>query len=511
MKNNQNVLLFGTAGIRGTEGEGFDHMNERTILSIAVGIRDYINSLCQENPEVVIGYDTRLNSKKYEQIFVDVLSSSMIKVYRGKSISSTPLITFGTKYLNATLGIIITSSHNSCEYNGVKVVRSTGILIDDEEAKKIEEFISEARENILKGKVQKRDFYPLKKYIKWHPVGMQNEFFSVGLKIAGNNKKDIKIVYTPLHGTGSAFMPKLFKKAKFKNVYFVEKQMIKDPSFPTCPYPNPEFFNVYDLAVEKAEKVGAEVILANDPDADRMGVAIKTPEGFKLLSGNDVGVILAYNILSKNKIKDSNYIVSTVVSTPFIEDVAKFFNVKLFLELTGFKNIGARIEKEREGFLFGFEESCGYLVTNKSRDKDGISGIMYFAKLAQELRQAGISVYEYLEQIYKNIGYGYVNLEDNFMVDSIKSADKAINKLRKNLPETFAGLKVIKTNDFLKTHKSNFLEFKFKDARVIVRPSGTEPKMKLYASVKFTKDKRKAEEKCKKIIEKAKIFLKNNI
>ncbi len=499
----QDILSFGTAGIRGIEGEGFAYINEQTIFSVAVGIRDYLVSQGLKKQTIILGYDTRLHSYDYEQIFIKVFSSSKITVLYNTNVSQTSLITFGTRLLSADLGIMITSSHNKAEYNGVKVVGMDGIQIDDKTAKKIEEYIAIARDDIKNGTLKLDDFSLDKKFIKKFPKKMTKKFKKLALSFCNKKSKKLNIVYTPLHGTGAVIMPELFNKAKFKNIHFVEEQMAFDSKFSTCPYPNPEMTNVYKLAKQLACQVDADIIFASDPDADRMGVMIKTKSGdYRLLNGNEVGIILCYYLLSKYKKKNDKFVVSTVVSSPYVEDIAKFYECDCYFTLTGFKNIGAKMQEiKNKKCVFAFEESCGYVVSDRLRDKDSISAIMCFSSLAEQLKLAGSSIEEYLEHIYSTIGFGYVSRSEGVEFRSVKIAQNLVNFIRKKKPKVFAGEKITSICDFSKTHNSNFLKINFLNKCIIIRPSGTEPKLKFYVFVKFAKEWDKADEVANRLLE----------
>lgn len=487
-------LKFGTAGIRGTEGLGTGHMNEQTVYQVAVGIKEYLVKNF-EKPRVIIGYDTRLNSKKYEEIFKRVLSSSNVEVFCNKSYSPTSLITFSVKYLKLDLGIVVTSSHNPKEYNGIKIVNGDGIQIDNKVADKIAKEIDKVQLPVLiEEKINKN-------YIYKFPKSTFTAFESMVKNCGVNNQeKVLNITYTSLNGTGIDYTPKYLKDAGFLNVKIPKIQAKIDPTFKTCTYPNPEFIEPYGEAL----KISAEsdIIVANDPDADRLGIMARKDGEFKLLNGNEVGIIFTYYYLTQRERKFGDYIVSTVVTSPTMRLMAKHFKVKIFETLTGFKNIGKKVQEQEQknnSLVVAFEESCGYVLSNKLRDKDGISGAYLMCEIANYLKLQEKTLFDYLDEIYEQVG-GYDDLASSIKFNSMDEMDGVINNIRKKLPKKIGSKKITKVIDYSKDVKkeltANFIEFQFGDDRIIVRPSGTEPKIKFYCNFKKGKKSLAEATKC---------------
>ncbi len=518
-------IEFGTAGIRGIRGIGTNRINKYMVRKATQGLANYMLEVDAEESKkkgVVIAYDCRIGSTEYALNTALVLAANGIKAYLFESLRSTPELSFAVRELGAQAGIVITASHNPVEYNGYKVYWNDGAQIVEPHAGGIignvakitdlsmikttseEKAKSSGLLNIIGKEQDDRYIEAIKKQI-------------LNSEIEG--KKDFKIVYTPLHGTGRVAVQRVLSEAGFESVYTVASQEMPDGTFPTCAYANPEDPSVFKLGIELADEKGATIVMANDPDADRIGIAVKDKDGaWTYPNGNQMGLLIMNYILENKKdIPENGTVISTVVSTPMLNPVAKDRGVKLIRTLTGFKYIGEKIknfeEKILDGtYLFGFEESYGYLIGTHARDKDAVVTSMIIAEMAAKYQEEGTSIPEKLEELYKK--YGYYKDGITAITKSGKSGAEEISalisNLRENTPSTLADKKVVIVRDFkLKVEKnlvegtevsidlpsSNVLQFVLEDETYItVRPSGTEPKIKYYYGVKG-KTAKEAEEK----------------
>ena len=480
-------LKFGTGGLRGKIGAGTNRMNVYTVGRATRGLAAYINETAPENKSAVIAYDSRNMSREFAFLAADILSGAGIKTYVFNTLMPTPVLSFAVRYLKTSAGIVITASHNPKEYNGYKVYNEKGCQITDGAAKEI---LSE---------IEKCGYFdeirPYKSIIKVLDESMPREFLKEIRKYSLfdlSGVKTPKIVYTPLNGTGNVLVREILKGIGIKDVIVVPEQENPDGNFPTCPYPNPEEKAALKLAVELAEKENADLVLATDPDADRVGIAVKTNDGFKLLNGNETGVLMEDYIFSLRKKTDKiPVVVKTIVTSDMSEDIAKSYGAGVKEVLTGFKYIGETIDNltPDEEYVFGMEESYGYLVGTHARDKDAVSAAMIIAEMTAYYGLQDKTLADKLEELYKKYGYYKTALKSiSFPGEKGKAeTDEIISALRANPRAEICGEKVwFKDYSFgiNGLPKSNVLSFTGENIKVTIRPSGTEPKLKIYYQVK---------------------------
>ena len=484
------TLSFGTAGLRGKMELGTNRMNEVNICKLANAILDHYKK--NNLKSIVIGFDTRHNSKTYSRIFARVLAHGGVKVNLYKNYVPTPVLIFSIKETNSDMGIMITASHNQKMYNGVKVSGNDGIQISGEVEKSINALYAktdevEAYNNYLQG-INKQ-----KQNISYVNSNIKNLFLGEFYKNKIN--KDLNVIYTPLNGTAYKYVVKALKGTGFAKVKTPSSQKNPNGNFTTCPYPNPEFVEAYKSSLKCTELFDADLIVATDPDGDRLGAMIKSTKGYKLLTGNEVAFLLL-NYLYENRQKDKNlFAASTVVSSPMFFDMCDAYGIKYKKTLTGFKNIG-RAKKEledkygKDGFIIAYEESCGYIVKDIFYDKDGVFAALKLCELASYLKSKNSSLEDCLNEIYAKFNNLY-SLNSSIAFDGENALDRmnnAVNELRENGLKTLLGKKIIKITDYLKDktglEKSNFIEYQTEDFSFIIRPSGTEPKLKFYIHTK---------------------------
>ena len=512
-------LEFGTAGLRGIIGAGTNRMNKYTVGKATQGLANYIKARGEEKKGVVIAYDSRHKSDEFSELAALILNANGIKTYRFESLRTVPELSFSVRELNCVAGIMITASHNPPEYNGYKVYWDDGAQIvpptDSEiiaEVNAITDFSTIKQAN--KAEAEKQGLYNTvgeeidKKFIE------KLESLVLNLDAIKQNQKDVKIVYTPLHGTGGMPVKRILNDLGFENVYIVSEQEQPDGDFPTVEYPNPEDPKAFQMALDLAREKDADIVLANDPDADRIGLYVKDNEGnYVPFTGNMTAMLILEYQLSQKKAKGilpkDSAVISTVVSTNMIYPIAKNYDTKVFETLTGFKWIGEKIRQwEKENsfkFMFGFEESYGCIIASHARDKDGISAVMALCEMAAFYKGQGISLYEQMQKLYEKYGY-YKEKQVSIVLKGADGAQEIANKMEKirnNPPKEIADMKVNEYRDYknhivLKsdsTHSmtdlptSNVLYFDLEDgAWACVRPSGTEPKIKFYMGVKGKDD-----------------------
>ncbi len=494
-------LEFGTGGMRALMGVGTNRMNKYTIAMATQGLANYINKFTKgEKASVCISYDCRNNQDVFSKITSDVLRANGLDVYIFDALRPTPELSYAIRSTKSIAGIMLTASHNPKEYNGYKVFWSDGAQItypvDNEiitEVSKISspsqvkfDLVEKSGQLIIMGEDMDN------KYLK--------DILSLTLSPELCKKhNDLKIVYTPLHGCGVKLVPEALRRLGFKNIYNVPEQDISDGNFPTVISPNPEDENAMDMAKVVAEKVEADIILDSDPDADRIGVAVRNDEGdFVLLNGNQTASILTYYILTRRKelgvLKDTDYIVKTIVTTGLLKDIANSFGIDCYDVLTGFKYIAEVVKKneDKRQFICGGEESFGFNIGEFVRDKDSVISCAMMVECAAWALEQGLTIYQLLQKIYKEYGYRKESLKS--LVKKGKEGAEEIralmDKFRNESPEEILGYKVLKVIDYLKPEltgyvKSNVLQFFLEDESIIsVRPSGTEPKIKFYFSAK---------------------------
>ena len=508
-------LEFGTAGLRGVIGAGTNRMNKYTVGRATQGLANFINKMKIENPSVVISYDSRHMSKEFSEITALVLNANGIKVNLFDNLRPVPELSFSVRYLNATAGIMITASHNPPEYNGYKVYWSDGAQI-----------VPPIDKGIIDEVLSIEDFSLIKTINKNGAIeaGLLNyvgeeidDAFINALKssclnpeIIKKEAKNVKIVYTPLHGAGNLPVQRILKELGFENVYVVPEQEKPDGDFPTVSYPNPEDPKAFELALKLAKEVDADVVLATDPDADRLGVFSKMNNGeYVSYTGNMSALLICEYELSQKKEKgilpNNGAIITTVVSSELTKAIAENYGAKVFETLTGFKWIGEKIRKfEKENsykYLFGFEESYGCLIAPHARDKDGISAVMALCEATAFYKNKGWSLWEQMIKIYEKYGY-YREGQVSIVLKGADGAEEIKNKMakmRSNPPTELAALNVLEVRDYqehvIKKADGEVYETDLPTSNVLyyelsnnswccVRPSGTEPKIKFYMGVK---------------------------
>ncbi|MEE1314204.1 MAG: phospho-sugar mutase [Faecalimonas sp.] len=494
------ALKFGTAGLRGVLGAGSNRMNIYVVRQATQGLANWVKT--QGGKQLVaISYDSRINSDVFAKNAACVLAANGIKVRIYDALMPVPALSFATRYYEANAGIMVTASHNPAKYNGYKAYGPDGCQMTDEAA------------NLVYAEIQKTDILDGAKMISFE------EGMAAGLiEYVGDDCKEalydaikarsvrpgicktagLKLVYSPLNGSGLVPVMRILKDIGIEDITIVPEQQYPDGNFPTCPYPNPEIFEALRLGLELAEKSDADLMLATDPDADRVGIAIKCPDGsYELVSGNEVGVLLLDYIcaarLEKGTMPEKAVAVKSIVTTPLADAVAKEYGIELRNVLTGFKWIGdqiARLEAagEVERFIFGFEESYGYLAGPYVRDKDAVIASMLICEMAAYYRSIGSSIKQRMEELYSKYGR-YLNKVDSFEFPGLSGMDKMagiMEGLRQNPPAKIGEYAVVKVTDYQKPEETglpaaNVLIYSLEGgAEVIVRPSGTEPKIKTY-------------------------------
>ena len=495
-------LSFGTAGLRGVLGFGTNRMNIYIIRKATQGVANYLKEEYKgKKISVAVSYDSRIKSDVFAREASKVLASNGIHVYLYKQLMPVPLLSFATRELKCDAGIMVTASHNPSKYNGYKVYGSDGCQITEVAADKILKEIGK----INPFEVKTETFEKLSKdnLIEFISDSVLDKFINIvrSQSVLGKEKvnKDVKIVYSPLNGAGLVPVTKVLKESGYTNISVVEEQRNPDGHFPTCPFPNPEVREAMELGISYAKKLDADLLIATDPDCDRVGIAVKNGGDFTLLSGNQVGVLM-FNYICElrtiNKTMPSKpFAVATIVSTDMVELIAKHYGVKMHRCLTGFKYIGSIIadyesRNEENNYIFGFEESYGYLTHTFARDKDAVNGAFMIAEMFAYYKTRGISLIEKLNSLFKEFGY-FLNKTDNFVFEGASGFNKMkeiMASFREGL-ENIGGYKIIETLDYSKgingLPKSDVLKYYLDNgSTVIVRPSGTEPKLKMYSCIK---------------------------
>ena len=511
-------LSFGTAGMRGVRGIGRNRMNKYNIRKATQGLANYIIKETGEvgkKKGVAIAYDSRLDSVENAINTAMTLAGNGIKVYLFDGVRSTPELSFAVRELKAQAGVMITASHNPKEYNGYKVYWEDGAQIVDPQATGI--VSSVAAVDIFSGiKLMDEKEAIDKGLLVYVGEKLDDRFIEEVKKNAINpnvkNKDKIKFVYSPLHGVAARPVERVLKEMGYTNVYPVKEQEKPDGNFPTCDYANPEDTTVFKLSTELADKVGAKICIANDPDGDRMGLAVLDNNGkWFFPNGNQIGILFAEYILNhKKNIPENGTMITTIVSTPLLDTIVKKNGKKALRVLTGFKYIGEKIRqfenKELDGtFLFGFEEAIGYLVGTHVRDKDAVVASMIIAEMATTFENNGSSIYNEIIKIYEKYGW---RLETTVPItkkgkDGLEEIQKIMKSMRAKTHTEIAGIKVKEYRDYQKgvdnLPKADVIQMVLEDETYLtVRPSGTEPKIKFYISV-VDSDKKVAEEKLARI------------
>ena len=511
-------LSFGTAGMRGIRGIGRNRMNKYNIRKATQGLANYIIKETGEvgkKKGVAIAYDSRLDSVENAINTAMTLAGNGIKVYLFDGVRSTPELSFAVRELKAQSGIMITASHNPKEYNGYKVYWEDGAQIVDPQATGIVSSVEAV--NIFNDiKLMEEKEAIDKDLLVYVGEKLDDRYIEEVKKNAINpnveNKDKVKFVYSPLHGVAARPVERVLKEMGYTNVYPVKEQEKPDGNFPTCDYANPEDTTVFKLSIELADKVGAKICIANDPDGDRVGLAVLDNNGkWFFPNGNQIGILFAEYILNyKKNIPENGTMITTVVSTPLLDTIVKKNGKKALRVLTGFKYIGEKIRqfenKELDGtFLFGFEEAIGYLVGTHVRDKDAVVASMIIAEMATTFENNGSSIYNEIIKIYEKYGW---RLETTVPItkkgkDGLEEIQKIMKSMRAKTHTEIAGVKVKEYRDYQKgvdnLPKADVIQMVLEDETYLtVRPSGTEPKIKFYISV-VDSDKKVAEEKLAKI------------
>ncbi len=506
-------LEFGTGGLRGIIGAGTNRMNIYTISKATQGFANYIKKQGDEAVKmgVAIAYDSRRMSPEFAETAALVLNGNGIKTYLFESLRPTPVLSFSVRHLGCTGGIVVTASHNPPEYNGYKVYWADGGQVPfprDMEIIKEVEAVSDFKE------IKKADKEQAAKDGLFNIVGKEvDDEYVKNVKAQLINPdliksaKDLKIVYTPLHGTGNIPVRRVLKEVGFENVNVVPEQELPDSEFSTVGYPNPEDPKAFTLAMKLADEIGADIVVGTDPDADRVGAVVKNGKGeYVILTGNMTGVLLTEYILSSKKesgrLPENGAVVSTIVSTDLTKAIAQNYGVDYFEVLTGFKYIGEKIKEfEKDGshtYLFGFEESYGCLAGTYARDKDAVVATMLICELAAFYKSKGMTLYEGLQEVYKKYGFYKESIKSITLkgIEGIENMKKIMETFRSGTPEEIGGSKVVESRDYnagtfknyqtgedgkVNLPKSNVLYYVLENGTwFCVRPSGTEPKIKIY-------------------------------
>lgn len=487
-------LEFGTGGLRGIMGAGTNRMNRYTVGMATQGLANYLKKKEEGPLSVCVSYDSRNNSADFAKITADVLSANGIKVFLFTEMHPVPLMSFSVRYKKANAGVMITASHNPKEYNGYKLFWSDGAQITAPVDKEIVEEVNRI------GDVSEVKFRGRPELIE--PMGREIDeaYFEAVLPLvlppeSLGKQAAMKIVYTPLHGCGVRIVPEALKRLGFTNVASVPEQQVPDGNFPTVPSPNPEEPAALEMAIALADKIGADLVLGTDPDADRMGIAVRDPKGrMVLFNGNQTASLLTYYILSRRKelgtLPENAYVVKTIVTTPLLADIAKSFGVECLDVLTGFKYI-AEVVKRNEGrreFICGGEESFGFNVGEYVRDKDAPISCCLIAECAAWAAESGLTLYGLMQKIYSVYGYRKEGLKSLVKggISGAQEIGRMMAEFREHPPVSLAGSPVVRSIDYSLPEKtglpaSNVLQFFSKAGDVVtVRPSGTEPKIKFY-------------------------------
>ena len=512
-------LTFGTAGLRGIVGAGTNRMNKYTVSLATQGLAQTIVDRGEEamNRGVAIAYDVRHFSKEFSEIAARVFAANGIKVYLFEDIRPTPVLSYTIRRLNTISGVVVTASHNPRDYNGYKVYWEEGSQILDDIAEEILGNIN-AIEDYSHIKLMDLEEAKEKGLINYIGKEIDDEYVEKVKKLALNEDidKDIKIVYTPLNGTGNVLVRRVLKEREFKNVFVVPEQEMPDPDFTTVGYPNPEDTKAFDYAIKLGKEKDADILIATDPDCDRVACMVRDENAeFVPLNGNQTGALMIEYILSsrhrKNNIPENGAIVKSIVTGDLSKAIASKYNVDTIETLTGFKHICGKANEfdktEEHTFIYGYEESIGYVYDTMVRDKDGVISSMIIAEMAAYYKKQDKTLLDKLEELYNEHGYYFEKLI-SIVLEGIEGSERIgriMDSFRGKAIEKIENMKLIKTIDYLNDDtgnpKSNVLKYYFDDGSwYAIRPSGTEPKIKIYI---YSKDKDKIQSKNKiKAIEK---------
>ena len=488
-------------------------MNVYTVSKATQGFANYLNESF-ENPSVAVAYDSRNMSKEFATAAALTLCANGVKVFLYESLRPTPVLSFAVRHLNCKGGIVVTASHNPKQYNGYKVYDEFGGQVTDEKANKIISLVNDVKDfsmikNMSEEEALNKDLlvYIGEDVDKAYIDEVKN--LTIRKELVKEKAKDLKIIYTPIHGSGNIPVRRVLSELGYSNVKVVKEQEEPNGNFPTAPYPNPEMPQVFELALEMAKQESPDIIFGTDPDCDRIGVVVKESNGeFKVLTGNQTGLLLTHYVLSAlketNSLPENGVVIKTIVTTEGARKIAEDFGIELMDVLTGFKYIGEKIREFRESgdkkYLFGFEESYGYLAGEFVRDKDAVIASMLIAEMTLYYKEQGMSLYEALIKLYEKYGF-YKETLISIELEGKEGQEKiasCIDALRNSSIESVDGVKVSTKLDYklsleesngvkseIKLPKSNVLKYILEDgSSFVVRPSGTEPKMKIYLAVK---------------------------
>lgn len=501
-------LEFGTAGLRGVIGAGTNRMNIYTVSQASQGLADYINSTTHGG-SIAISYDSRIKSDVFAKASAEIFAANGLKVYMYSELMPTPMLSFAVRRLKCEAGVMVTASHNPAKYNGYKAYGPDGTQLSPEAANYVLS-IMQSVDPFTEINTMNFDLAVNEGKIEFISQDIINEYLAA-VKTQQIEPKldmsDLQVIYSPLNGTGNKPVREILKQIGVKNVTVVPEQELPDGNFPTAPYPNPEIRQAFDCALKLAETVPADLLLATDPDCDRVGIAVKQNGNYELLTGNDVGAIMLYYILSRKKangtLSKNPIAVKTIVTSELCQKICDDFSCRLINVLTGFKYIGEQIsiletKGETDRFILGYEESYGYLAGDHCRDKDAVVASMLICEMAAFYKKQGKTLIDVLNEIYDKYGYYYC-AQKSFTCEGQSGMARIkgiMDDLRANPPKTFNGSKVVKINDYKRSVSYNFnsneqtkiylpssnvLSYFLEDGcSFIVRPSGTEPKIKLY-------------------------------
>ena len=511
-------LEFGTAGLRGVLGAGTNRMNEYVVARASQGLAEYVNASFPSNRTIAIGYDSRIKSDVFSKVAAEVFAANGIKVYLYPVLMPVPCVSFAVRYFKCAAGVMVTASHNPSKYNGYKVYGPDGCQITDDAANAILAAIEKT--DVFTG-VKRGDFdaFVKSKAIEYIGEDCYSAFIGEVKKrsvLFGDKiDKDVAIVYSPLNGAGLKPVLRALNESGFTNISVVKEQEQPDGNFPTCPYPNPEIRAALQLGLEYAERLNADLMLATDPDCDRVGIAVRDGSGMKLLTGNETGMLLLDYICSQlkthGKMPKDPVFVKTIVTSDMAQRIAESYGVRTINVLTGFKYIGEQIglleaAGHPESYILGFEESYGYLSGPHVRDKDAVNASFLICEMFAFYKTRGISLLQRLNALYQQFGYCLITQHSYEFPGSagFEKMKGLMNGLRNTPPAQAGGLKVNRVVDYGKgidgLPKSNVIKFVLEDnCSAIIRPSGTEPKIKNYCTVTAA-DRESAEKVEKKIV-----------
>lgn len=528
-------LKFGTGGLRGIIGSGTNRMNNYTVAKASQGLADHVLATTESSePSAVITYDSRIKSDEFALVTARVFAGNGIKTYLFEGVRPTPETSFAVRYLKAETGVMITASHNPPEYNGYKAYGNDGSQYTTDDANHIIEK-AQAVGSYSNVKMISEEEARSKGLLLAGPSEVDEEYIKnvLSLKLREDIDKDVCIVYSAMHGVGGESVMRVLRERGFTNVHPVEEQLKPDGNFPTSRYPNPEVADAFEYSIAKGIKVNADILMATDPDSDRVGVMAKSETGYVHLTGNAVGALLMDYILrekhSRGELPEKGVLVKTIVSNRFADRIAEKYGLKVIDTLTGFKNIAeAMRDMEREGeysYVFGYEESIGYLPETFVRDKDAVSTAMLIAEMAGHYKKNGKTILERLDEIYQEFGYFEEKLYSISMPgeEGRDKIAKLMDLFRDNYPMRIGELRLTEVMDFkegktkgmdggsmdIDLPRENVLKYIFEDrAWYAVRPSGTEPKIKFYV---YATDPRKqvAAQRVQDIVDKIDELAKN--